>query len=53
MSIFAIFIIVITLGIIVGGIMVLKKSARKFNLSKEQLQRIKNRESEQKEKDQD
>jgi uncharacterized membrane protein YciS (DUF1049 family) len=47
----SIFIIVIALGIIVGGIMVLKKSARKFNLNKEQLQRIKQRSKEQESKD--
>jgi len=53
MSSFAIFIIVIALGIIVGGIMVLKKSAKKFNLNEEQLQRIKQRAKEQQDKDQE
>ena len=52
MSNFAIFIIVIALGLIVGGITVLKKSAQKFNLNEEQLQRIKRRSKEQQEKDQ-
>lgn len=52
MSSFAIFIIVIALGLIIGGIMVLKKSAKKFNLNEEQLQRIKQRSKEQQEKDQ-
>jgi uncharacterized membrane protein (DUF106 family) len=47
----SIFIIIIALGIIVGGIMVLKKSAQKFNLDKEQLQRIKQRSEEQEDKD--
>jgi len=47
MSSFAILVIVIALGIIVGGIMVLKKSAHKFNLSEEQLQRINQRSKEQ------
>jgi len=46
-----IFIIIIALGIIVGGITVLKKSAQKFNLNKEQLERIKQRSKEQENKD--
>jgi len=52
MSGFALSIIIIALGIIVGGIMVLKKSARKFNLNEEQLHRIKQRSKEQQDKDQ-
>jgi hypothetical protein len=51
MSSFAIFVIVIALGVIVGGIMVLRKSAHKFNLSEEQLQRIKQRSREQQDRD--
>ena len=51
MSSIAIIIIIIALGIIVGGIMVLNKSAKKFNLNKEQLQRIKQRSKEQEDKD--
>jgi len=51
MSFSATFIIVITLGIIIGGILVLKKSARKFNLTDEQLNRVKQRGKEQSEKD--
>jgi hypothetical protein len=51
MSFSAIFIIVVTLAIIVGGIMVLKKSAKKFNLTDEQLNSIKRRNKEQNEKD--
>jgi hypothetical protein len=47
----SIFIIIIALGIIVGGITVLKKSAQKFNLNKEQLERIKQRSTEQEVKD--
>jgi hypothetical protein len=53
MSGLAIVIIVLSLGVIVGGIMVLKKSARNFNLTKEQLESIKQRENEQQSKDQD
>lgn len=41
-------ILILALGIIIGGIMVLKKSARKFDLTKEQLKRIKQREQQQK-----
>jgi hypothetical protein len=51
MSFSAIFIIVITLAIIIGGIMVLKKSAKKFNLTDEQLNNVKRRNKEQNEKD--
>ena len=47
----SIFIIIIALGIIVGGITVLKKSAQKFHLNKEQLERIKKRSKEQEDKD--
>lgn len=43
MSITAVLIAVLALGIIVGGILVLKKSARKFNLTAEQLTKIKKR----------
>ena len=39
----ALFIIVLAIGIIVGGITVLKKSAKKFNLTEEQLAKIKAR----------
>ncbi|NQY37579.1 MAG: DUF2897 family protein [Alteromonadaceae bacterium] len=39
----AIFIITLALGIIVGGVLVLKKSAKKFNLTEEQLAKIKAR----------
>lgn len=43
MSLTAIIITALALGIIVGGIYVLKKSARKFNLTPEQLKKIKQR----------
>lgn len=43
MSLSLIFIILIALGIIVGGILLLKQSAKKFNVTPEQLKRIKER----------
>jgi len=43
MSVTPIIIIVLAIGIIVGGIFLLKKSARKFNLTAEQLASIKKR----------
>ncbi|MCJ8296843.1 MAG: DUF2897 family protein [Colwellia sp.] len=43
MSLIEIIITALALGIIVGGIYVLKKSARKFNLTPEQLKKIKQR----------
>lgn len=43
MSVTAILIITITVGIIIGGVLVLKKSAHKFNLTAEQLDKIKKR----------
>ena len=43
MSLTEIIITALALGIIVGGIYVLKKSARKFNLMPEQLKKIKQR----------
>jgi len=43
MSVTAIIIITLAVGIIIGGILVLKNSARKFNLSPEQLDKIKKR----------
>jgi len=51
MSFSTLLIIFITLAIIVGGIMVLKKSAKKFNLTNEQLKDIELRKKEQNEKD--
>ncbi len=46
MSITAIIIKALAIGIIVGGILVIKKSAHKFNLSPEQLADIKKRNEE-------
>jgi len=43
MSFSIIILISLALGIIIGGVMVLKKSARKFDLTTEQLERIKSR----------
>ena len=43
MSLTAIIITALAIGIIVGGIFVLKKSAHKFNLTPEQLTKIKKR----------
>ncbi|KGJ96095.1 DUF2897 family protein [Colwellia psychrerythraea] len=43
MSVIAIIIIGLAIGIIAGGIFLLKKSARKFNLTPEQLAKIKKR----------
>jgi len=43
MSATAIIIISLAIGIIIGGVLVLKNSARKFNLSAEQLDKIKKR----------
>lgn len=55
MSITAIIITVLAIGIIVGGILVIKKSAHKFNLTAEQLANIKkrNEELDKEEKDQE
>ena len=43
MSITAILIIVIAIGTIVSGILLLKQSATKFDLSEQELKRIKER----------
>lgn len=43
MSITAVIIITLSIGIIVGGILLLKKSSTKFNLTPEQLDKIKKR----------
>ncbi len=43
MSITAIIIILLALGLILGGIFLLKKSAKEFNLTDEQLKKIKER----------
>ncbi len=46
MSFSAIIITVLALGIIVGGILLLRKSAKKFDLTPEQLEQIKKRNAE-------
>jgi|GEM_PF-1732641 len=43
MSVTAVVIIILALAMIVGGILVLKKSAKKFDLSEDQLKEIKKR----------
>lgn len=43
MSVTAIIITALALGIILGGILLLRKSAKKFNLTPEQLAKIKKR----------
>ncbi len=43
MSLVELMIIILALGSIIGAIMVLKKSAKKFDLSEEQLKKIKKR----------
>jgi len=43
MSPSAIILIILALGIILGGILLLKKSAKKFDLTDEQLAKIKKR----------
>ncbi len=43
MSITAIIICIIAIGIIVGGILLLKQSAKKFKVTPEQLAKIKKR----------
>jgi len=43
MSVIAIIITALAIGIIVGGILLLRKSATKFNLTAEQLAKVKSR----------
>lgn len=43
MSLSELFIIFLALGSIIGGILLLKKSAKKFDLTPEQLEKIKKR----------
>ena len=43
MSLTVIILITLAIGIIVGGILVLKKSAKAFNLSDDQLEKIQKR----------
>ena len=53
MNFITILIIIFALGIIVSGIMLLKQSAKKLNLSDEQRDKIKKRNKEQDKKDKD
>jgi len=53
MSIISILVIILAIGIIVSGIMLLKQTAKKFNLTAEQFDIIKRRNSEQDKKDKD
>ena len=55
MTISVLVIIVLALSSIIGAVMVLKKSAKKFNLTDEQLTKIKqrNKELDKKERDED
>ncbi len=46
MTITAIIIITLAIGAIIGGILLIKKSAIKFNLTPEQLKKIKERNEE-------
>jgi len=43
MSLSEIILTVLILGMIIGGVLLLKKSAKKFDLTPEQLQKIKKR----------
>ena len=43
MSISEIILTVLALGIVIGGVLLLKKSAKKFDLTPEQLKKIKER----------
>lgn len=45
--------IILALGVILGGVLLLKKSARKFDLTDEQLEKIKKRNEELDEKEKD
>lgn len=53
MSLSVIVLISLALGIIIGGVLVLKKSAKKFDLTSEQLESIKKRNKELDEKEQE
>jgi uncharacterized membrane-anchored protein YhcB (DUF1043 family) len=53
MSLSVIIVITLALGIIVGGVLVLKKSAKKFDLTTEQLESIKKRNKELDKKEQE
>lgn len=51
MSITEIIMTILILGMIIGGILLLKKSAKKFDLTPEQLEKIKKRNTELEEQD--
>ncbi|PCI63525.1 MAG: DUF2897 domain-containing protein [Gammaproteobacteria bacterium] len=53
MSLTALLIITLAIAMIVSGILLLKKSAKKFNLTDEQLQKIKKRNQQLDEKEHD
>jgi hypothetical protein len=53
MSLGELILTILALGIIIGGILLLKKSATKFNLSPDQLDRIKKRNNDLDKKDKD
>ncbi len=46
MSLTATVLIILALGIIISGVLLLKKTARKFNITNEQLENIKRRNEE-------
>ena len=48
-----IIVVILALGIILGGVLLLKKSARKFDLTDEQLEKIKKRNKELDEEEKD
>ena len=51
MSLISLTMTVLAIAIIVGAVLLIKKTAKKFNLSEEQLNKIKKREQEQEDKD--
>jgi len=53
MSLTTIFIIVIAVGSVFAGILLIKQSASKFNLSADQKDKVENRKAEQLKKDQE
>ncbi|AWB58376.1 MULTISPECIES: DUF2897 family protein [unclassified Colwellia] len=53
MSITTIFIIVIAVGSVIAGLLLIKQSARKFELSKEQQHKVDIRKDEQLQKDEE
>ena len=51
MSLTTLFIIVIAVGSVIAGLLLIKQSARKFELSEEQQKKVAERKAEQEEKD--